>query len=298
MISNPGKIIAIVFFAVISAGAIFFGLQHLSAWHEQEIQSALELQRKQFESRYRQLEMELAVLESELEKQKQETALPEDRILEVFGGPEIHADEADGRVLEKRVDSFFAYIDKKTITGGNNSRDVFFKMISDLAEKPPLVVGETRDLITLLRNRAHFFRVLSRERINMVRAILDTEKDILESAMSDIHSCYIEGACNAENPEKMIPLPAMYDYAGFFLETISGKSYLMRRDSVLRSLSLYYSVLVLDQAIENGLNKYGIDIRGHIDLAISDIRHQGGLAQRDHYLDTLENLKHKYQIRE
>ncbi len=198
---------------------------------------------------------------------------------------------------QKRIDSFFDYIDEKT-DGKNetHSRDVFFQMMAALAENPPLVTGETRDLITLLRNRAHFFRVLKKERIDMVRRILKTEKDVLESAMADFYAYYIsEDRCVGESEAQFMPMPALYDYAGFFLETISGKSYLMRRDSVTRSLAVYYSILVLDQAIENGLNKYGIDIREHIDFAKDDIRHRRGLIHRQQYMETLDELDNKYR---
>ena len=297
MTSNHGKILAIVFFAVISAGGIFFGLQHLSSWHEEEIQSALELQRRHFEIRQSQMELELRDLEEQLDERTQRTALPEARISEVFGNPGDEPNEIDTCELKKqRIDSFFKYIDKKTKNPEMNSHDVFLTMMGDLAEKPPLVVGETRDLITLLRNRAHFFRVLKKDRIDMVRGILRTEKDVLESAMADFYAYYIgEDSCEDVYREQIMPITAMYDYAGFFLESISGKSYLMRRDSTTRSLSLYYSVLILDQSIDKDLNNYGIDIRGHIDLAMDDIQHQSGLAYQDHYLETLEALEHKYQ---
>lgn len=296
MSRNPGKILGIIFLAVITAGAIFLGLQYLSEWHEQEIQSALELQRKQYETYHTQLEQEIRDIEEQLEKNRQIASVPEEREIEVFGEPATEA-EIIGQceIQKKRIDSFFSYIDEKISTGDMDSQDLFFRMVADLADKPPLVVGETRDLITLLRNRAHFFRVLKKERIDLVRNILKTEKDILESAMADFYSYYIsENRCINDEDNPFLP-SFQYDYAGFFLETISGKSYLMRRDSAVRSLSVYYSVLILDQAIDNELNRYGIDIREHIDFAEDDIRSQRGLAHRERYLETLGELRRKYQ---
>lgn len=297
MSRNPGKIFGIIFLAVITAGAIFLGLQYLSGWHEQEIQSALELQRKQYEAYHTQLEQEIREIEEQLEKSRQIASVPEEREIEVFGEAATEAEIIGQCEMQKnRIDSFFSYIDEKISTGDMDSQDLFFQMVADLADNPPLVVGETRDLITLLRNRAHFFRVLKKERIDLVRNILKTEKDILEPAMADFYAYYIsENRCinDADNP--FLPMSFLYDYAGFFLETISGKSYLMRRDSAIRSLAVYYSVLIVDFAIDNELNRYGIDIREHIDFAEDDIRNQRGLAHRERYLETLGELRRKYQ---
>ncbi|MFO8111159.1 MAG: hypothetical protein R6T92_01500 [Desulfosalsimonadaceae bacterium] len=290
-----GKILGILFFTAIVAGAIFFGLQYLSGWHEQEIQSALELQRKQFKANYDRLEKEIREVEAQLEKTRQTGSIPEERITEVFGKTEAET-EAMGRCefLKGRIDSFFDYLDKK-MEGEKSSQELFFQMTAALAKKPPVVIGEGRDLITLLRNRAHFFRILRKERINMVRKMLAAEKDILEAAMADFYAYYIsEDRCVNENDRQFMPMPVLYDYAGFFLETLSGKGYLMRRDSSTRSLALYYSVLILDRAIDNELNKYGIDIREHIDAAKDDIRNQRGLAYRERYLETLDALTEKY----
>jgi hypothetical protein len=297
MTDNQGKILAIVFLAVFSAGAIFFGLQYLSDWHEREIMSALELQRRQFEKSHAELESALHELEEQLDKERHGGIIPDERAEEVFGTAALEQTEVVDPclVLEKRIASFFEYIDRQTGAPANASQKAFFQMMADLAETPPLVVGETRDLITLLRNRAHFFRVLRKERIDLVRGILKSEQDILESAMADFYAYYIsENRCTAPEVDRFMPIASLYDYAGFFLETISGKSYLMRRSSVNRSLTTYYSVLVVDQAINEGINKYGIDIREHIELAKDSIYNQGGMANKDLYMKKLDELKRKY----
>ena len=295
MTSNFGKVLGVIFFAVIGAGILFTGLEYLSEWHEREIKSALEVQRKQFEKQHAELAREVRELETALHKKT--ATIPEERETEVFGKTAVETELVDPcDRLEKRIASFFDYIDKKTPDDATESRELLFQTTADLAENPPKVVGETRDLITLLRNQAHFFRILKKERIDMVRHLLKTEADVLESAMADFYAYYLsEDRCVGNNDNPLMPESAMYDYAGFFLETISGKSYLMRRASSTRTLTQYYAVLVLDQAIENGLNKYGIDIRDHIALAEKDIRSQSGLVYQDRYLDRLTELKRKYK---
>ncbi len=298
MTSNHGKILAILFSALIVAGAIFFGLRYLSEWHEREIQSALELQRNRLEERQTGLAREIRRLEKQLEEKRKEEAAPDRRDAEVFGETPEDVEEIDRcAFLENRINSFFAYIDDKMALEKSSARGIFFSMMEDLEKNPPLVVGETRDLITLLRNRAHFFRVLKKERIDMVRHVLQAERDILESAMADFFAYYIgEEQCIGESGETLMDLEALYDYAGFFLESISGKSYLMRRDSSTRVLSLYYSIRILDKAIDKGINRYGIDIREHIDAAMDDIRHRGDLRLRDHYMEQLRQLEEKHGL--
>ena len=89
----------------------------------------------------------------------------------------------------------------------------------------------------------------------------------------------------------------LYEYAGFFLHSLGGRSYLLRRDPTVRIMATYYSVLILDRANEEGLNRHGIDIRPHIDSVAEEIRNARGLVFRKDYLDTLEELKEKYTIR-
>lgn len=178
---------------------------------------------------------------------------------------------------------------------GKDTYSTFTGMIKDLSAHPPIVIGETRDMVSLIRNRTHFFRVLNAERIKMVIRLLSTEKDILEHAMAVFYSYYFTGGCCKD--QVCVSPDTAYDYAGFFLNTLSGQSYLIRRDTAVRSLTRYYSILILNQANDNGINSYGIDIRPHIDLAIDDLRSQKNLMLKDRYIAALEILKEKYAIK-
>ena len=87
----------------------------------------------------------------------------------------------------------------------------------------------------------------------------------------------------------------MYEYAVFFLNSLAGKSYLLRRESKVRILTVYYCILILDQANQKVINRYGLDIRPLIDAAAYDIRSQRGLVAQKQYLDTLLQLRVKYE---
>jgi hypothetical protein len=88
----------------------------------------------------------------------------------------------------------------------------------------------------------------------------------------------------------------LYVYACFFLETFGGRSYLLRRDSKVRILILYYCVLIIDQANIHGVNSNGLDIRPHIKLVLDDVTHQIGLNYKNQYFIKLETLRKKYRL--
>ena len=155
-------------------------------------------------------------------------------------------------------------------------------------------MDETRDMESLKRNQSHFFRVLQKDRFRMVKTILRIDRDVLEYALADSYRYYAALSCCKPGDPACVTLKTLYEYAGFFTSTLSGKSYLLRRDSAIRCLAGYYSVLVLDRAEEAGLNAYGIDIRPHIALALDAVSHQTGLVFKDRYVETLTGLKEKY----
>ena len=70
----------------------------------------------------------------------------------------------------------------------------------------------------------------------------------------------------------------------------------MRRNSRQRILTSYYSIVILDKANEETLNRHGIDIIPHINFISSEISSQRGLIHKKQYLATLNSLKEKYQV--
>jgi hypothetical protein len=86
----------------------------------------------------------------------------------------------------------------------------------------------------------------------------------------------------------------LYEYAGFFLHTIAGQAYLFRRDSRVRYLTSYYCILILDASNEQDLNKYGIDIRPHVNALINDMQSHKKIANRMDYLSRLQSIQNKY----
>ncbi|MBW2228705.1 MAG: hypothetical protein JRG99_15735 [Deltaproteobacteria bacterium] len=80
------------------------------------------------------------------------------------------------------------------------------------------------------------------------------------------------------------------------MNTVGGRSYLLRRDSKVRILTTFYSILILDMANDAVLNRYGIDIRPHINLSIDDISNQKNLIYPETYVAKLHQLREKYKM--
>lgn len=303
--SDPGRTIAIIVAVVVVAGIGFFGGRYLMHWHENEMQTAFEETKEKYEKQNQQLKRKVDRLEQDL-AEKKPPGVPEKRMNEVFGksGPEASGGDAEKTgcaALEKKLSAFFDYLDQKGVYPASaqkaapDTAAVFDRMVKDLAENPPIVVGETRDIVSLVHNQAHFFRTLNKERINMVRNILSTEADVLEPAMANFYAYYVREGCCRQTDRTCMDLPVLYEYAGFFLHTLSGSGYLMRRDSAVRNLSRYYSVLIVNRANQENINRHGIDIRPHIEATLADLRDQDNLQFQNRYIEKLKQLKRQYR---
>jgi len=164
----------------------------------------------------------------------------------------------------------------------------FSEVLEKLAYNPPVISGETNDLYTLLSNAAHFYRRIGKEDIRLVKEILDREHDHIEPWMAVLYEYLVKGS---QERRLMINIGQLYEYAGFFLNTLGGKAYLYRRDPLTRTLTQYYSVLILDKANKEKMNPYGIDIIPHVDLLKEELKIHKGLSSTKEYLAVLEGIE-------
>jgi hypothetical protein len=89
-------------------------------------------------------------------------------------------------------------------------------------------------------------------------------------------------------------LPKLYPYAVFFLNTLGGSSYLMRRDSRVRNLTRYYCLLLIDEANRRKMNRLGLDIRPPLDLLLADLKGAANLEGKEAYLENLRTIRARY----
>jgi len=320
--SNSGKYIAGLIAVLVLAAGAFFAYQGIMHWHRQSVQKAVEETEVALKGKSDGMEAAAEQLERQMAERsrRQQKASGQSRaeagtaqkasaehIRNVFGEA---SQDRDARTmgsmeapscfrLEKQIHSFFNYLDREGFVDAagieaEGARRVFEQTIAELAQNPPLVVGETQDIVSLMHNQAHFFRVMDKKRITLAKYLFNLDADVLEHAMHNFYLYYVEKSGCGAKAGPAVSLESLYEYASFFLNTFSGRSYLMRRPSTIRCLVRYYSVLVLDKANKATLNRHGIDIRPHIRLALDAIRNQKNLMYRQGYVEKLRALEEKY----
>jgi len=197
---------------------------------------------------------------------------------------------------------FFEHLDKQNYIKEHSlkgsSHDHINGIINKLMANPPVVVRETDDLFAILSNMAHFFQVLGPEDILLIKDLLINERELIEPTMALFYKwSEIEPECSENDLNIKLPLTGLYEYAGYFINTLGGQSYLFRRAIYLRILIRYYSILIIDRANSVDANRYGIDIRYTLDALISEIQSNGDLENREKYLENLISLQENYQAK-
>ncbi len=206
----------------------------------------------------------------------------------------------DCKNLGKRLNGFFKQVDRKGYLEpfklGESSQTYFLELVDELLKNPPVVARESDDLFTILRNMAHFFRVIGKDNILIIKTILEREAENVEDVAQELFWFTITQRCDQEVIPLVAPVEKVYEYAGFFISTMGGRSYLFRRDSRSRLLINYYSILIIDLANKSSMNQYGIEINQSISQLINEIESTTQLIYRESYLDKLDELAERYPV--
>lgn len=274
----------------------------IGKWNKKRLDTALKQEQEEWQKKTENLEGKIAELQEELAQQRDEL-IPKEKLVEVFGeeteviSPEKK--EVSCEELERQIMAFFTYLDKKEYIKSykldEGTYELFMQMVNQLSKKPPIVTGEMKDLANLIRNMAHFYRVVGKKGIELSKMIIRNEPEVIEPVMAALFGWFTSGNCCNEKTKGCPSFEILYEYAGFFLNTLAGKSYLLRRDSKVRILTSYYCVLIVDRANDETLNRHGIDVRPHIDFLFYDIINQRVLVNKKQYLGKLVSLKEKYK---
>ena len=286
------KIILSILIILVLGATVYFIRE--KAVERASMQAASE-ERRKWQTKAGKLEDKITLLEEEVQRQNQE--IDTEKIAEVFGGTS-QKNSARGTEAEKtsdKVKNFFAYLDEKRYLPENgiheNSFEYFMSIIEALKKSQPVISGETKDLFTLIKNITYFYRILGKEGILTIKAVLKGETDLIEPAMKIFYSWLNPWNADNKPSETIISPEVMYNYAAFFLQTIAGQSYLFRRDSKTRILTLYYCVIIIDQADKRDLNSYGIDLRPHVGTLINSILSHKQISGKNDYLEKLRAIK-------
>jgi hypothetical protein len=260
-------------------------------------------------SSYKEIKKEKQDLEEKvtaLEKEIEELSTPQTEVVtakeekEVTPPPVMDFTAGTCEELDQKIQEFFNYLDRQPYISSynleNGTRTHLTKLINKLLDNPPIVARETDNLFTILTNTAHFYRVLGKDNVLMIRKIIIREADILEVTFALFNQwSRIGSQCQDVQTEIRLPLPKLYEYAGFFLNTLGGQSYLFRRTPHLRLLIKYYCVMVIDRANAEVINRYGIDITPHLESLINEMEIGETMVYKEQYLRKLRELRDKYQ---
>lgn len=299
--SGKGATVIILLVAAIILGVLYFKWDDLVGTRGE---MAVDEEKLKLEKKIELLEKEISDLEKRLgPAQVDSEAYPSEEepsiLPEQEATPTENPVESRCRQLTTAMPDFFRHLDEQDyikayeLEGG--ARKTFAKIIEKLTANPPKVVRETDSLFMILKNTTHFFRVLGKKNMSLLKEVMAQETDMIEPTLALFYEwSIVAGQCEKNEVAIRLPLETLYEYAGFFLNTLGGQSYLFRRESRIRTLVKYYCVLILDRTNTSVMNKYGIDIRYPINTTIQEMEPAWKLVHKDEYLDTLYNLKAKY----
>ncbi|MBU1170088.1 MAG: hypothetical protein KKD44_11040 [Proteobacteria bacterium] len=289
----------IIIIALTAIVACYIGIDSFLKWHDAGMNATRDQVQSECDQRILVLNKEIQNLEDELLKEKNFYLSPE-KINDAFGRDisdlisdknTLNPDECTA--VKEALASFFNYLDNNGYSDRYNLKDGtygFYKnTLLNLSRNPPDFSTESSEFLTLLQSLSHFSRILGRTGTQVIKDILENETDVVEPAMALFYQL-IQNSTSCPTDEKMPVLKTQYQYAYFFLNTLSGKSYLMRRNSKLRILACYYALRVVQMAESKALNLYGLDPRTQAELLLYEIENHRGLLYKKTYIEHLEQI--------
>jgi len=247
-------------------------------------------------------ELESIILELQQGKEFK-PLLPAERLSQAFGPTSPLVKGASPRSmkceeLEASLRAFCQYLDAgETFRSQKTHRDswaLFTSILQSLERRPPVMSAEAYRPSVIVENSFYFIRLLGKEKIDILREVIKFESDLAEPLMGIIYYWLMTGRSCDKLPSPSSALKFMYNYAGFFLNTLGGHSYLYRQDSRIRLLTVYYSILVMHEANMRELNEVGFDLRFFLPHIFQEIQSRNDLLYAEDYLQTLTNLQLQY----
>ncbi|MBL7211208.1 MAG: hypothetical protein ISS61_02380 [Desulfobacteraceae bacterium] len=200
--------------------------------------------------------------------------------------------------IEEGLVDFFSYLDEqryvKHLDSGKNSYNRFKKIIKVMSAEPPIPAGEGIDPRIIVRNIFFFFRILDRKDLRLIKDVVVNEQAGMEFNLNLFYRWLTLGH-RCPDPEARRPsMKVIYQYAGYFLNTIGGRAYLFRRSERVRLLVTYYCLLIVNEADKLGKNDYGIDIVPFIEPLKREIGYYPKFEFQGEYIDQLNEMDDYY----
>lgn len=211
---------------------------------------------------------------------------------------EVSAEEDLCIQIENNIAAFFSYLDKnhdiRHPDTGMDSFTHFKKILKKLASNPPVPAGEGAYPQIVIKNMYHFFRVLDKVDILLLREVLKIAQESIETDLEMFYT-WLSLKDRCPDPERIRPsMDVLYKYSGFFMNTAGGRAYLSRRSASLRLLISYYSLLIVHEADKQRANNYGIDIVPFIEPLSTEISRYPELKYQEAYISQLKTIENYY----
>lgn len=308
---RSAKIIVAIVVIVASA---FFIYSKFAGWHASRLEATIKQEKRIWQEKSDQMRQEIATLTQQLAVVKGPN-VSNDKLAEVFG--EVQEEEKEVTLqlenkiseenmplgfaeVEGQIKAFFSYMDEQEYVQSYKLKEGTYRQyqitIGKLSSKLPIVTGEMSSLYNIVRNVAHFYRVMGKKRVLLIKQMLQNESEVIESVMRIFFLWFTMDDKGQSTVQGRPSVNNMYEYAGYILNTLGGRSYLLRRDPKVRTLTIYYCVLILDLANDEEINSRGIDIRPYLRSSLMDIENQTGLLHQKEYLTKLKELRLKYNL--
>ncbi len=203
--------------------------------------------------------------------------------------------------IQSEISDFFSYVGSqpyyKHLTGDRKAQELFKETMRRLTARLPIPGGEGADTSIIINNIYYIFRSMDRNSIRLIKEFIAGEGESLELDMALLYRWIMLGDGCGDETGLRPSFEVVYHFAGFFLNTIGGRAYLLRRPAVAGALTGYYCLLILHEANLKGRNNYGIDILPHITTVKNEITAAKNLSLSEDYLMELASIESYYKQR-
>lgn len=212
--------------------------------------------------------------------------------------PQLYGEESDYIQIQDDMADFFQYLGQKKyvqhLVSGKDVHARFKRIIKKLAARPPIPAGEGIDPRIIVQNVYYLYRALDRRDLRLIKDVLVNEQESMEINLNMFYT-WLTLDNRFPDSERLRPSPkVLYQYAGFFINSIGGRAYLFRRSQGLRLLVSYYCLLIVHKADKLGKNDYGIDILPFIDPVRKEITHYPDFQFQGEYVKRLDEMEDYY----
>ena len=200
--------------------------------------------------------------------------------------------------IESGVREFFQDLDTRgyiqRLDPKMDTYESFKILMRKLSAKPPIPAGEGNDISIMTRNIFHLSRALDKNELQMIREIIRNEADTLEIDLNLFFKWLMPDKGCSDLTGIRPSSDVAYQYAGFLLNSIGGRSFLFRRSIRFRLLVSYYSLLIIHEADRRGKNSYGLDIFSYIPLIKHEMSLYPDFDFQENYIRNLDELLSYY----